>query len=206
MILMVMSVIIIISPTHAVDLSLSLKAGLNSAMLHGENAPENAARKFSGVIGAGLGIQIAKIFSLQPELYFTNKGCNYDDYTFYLPYLEVAIPQIKLLIPAENVYPAFYIAPTFSLLLNARLKFTSGDTEHDFDVKDDFKTIDFGGAAGAEFAFDLGPGRLLIDARYTLGIPTILEPDEINGEKVDQTAKNGVISGMIGYTIEFGGE
>ena len=78
----------------------------------------------------------------------------------------------------------FFIGPALSLKLSASSEFL-GNTS---DVSDSFNSVDFGLVFGGAFDF----GGLVIEARYTRGLTSIVEIGD---------AKNSVISVMLGYSF-----
>jgi hypothetical protein len=77
--------------------------------------------------------------------------------------------------------------PQIGFLMSAKV--TNGDDS--FDVKDNFKSIDFGLGLGAEYELENG---LFFDARFNLGLSSISDDDNVS-------TKNSVIQIGLGYSF-----
>ena len=201
--------------THALGFGIDLKAGVNAAYMYGENIPpmpDSSSLRFYPAVGAGFGVNIVPFFTVQSELLLSQKGYKYsDDFNEKLTYLELALPLLKLKYPGNRVSPNFYVGPSLGLLLGANYFGKSGITEYDEDVKENYKALDFAGIVGAGLEFQAGPGRLIIDLRYTLGFINVLEPavtEFPDGSTVTREleGKTGAVSLMVGYGINIGGK
>lgn len=121
-----------------------------------------------------------------------------------IKYLEIPV-LFQLLLPTSN--DVF----TTSICAGPAVAFRVGVSGEMFDVEipdesiDDLKEIlkvfDFGIAMGLGFGIKAGPGRITIDARYTLGLLSIYDYEgESDGLPED---KNMALSFMGGYMFEF---
>ncbi len=180
-----------------------LKAGLNIANLRGDDM-EDWDSKMGFSAGGFITYSINDMFAIQPEVLFTMKGAKYEKelygetlkQTISLNYLEIPV-LAKLSMPTQgSVKPNLFVGPSLAILLSAKVEWEYGVESDELDMKDDTKSIDLGLVFGGGVDFDLGPdkGKLSAEARYTLGLATVDD-----GEEVDM--KNSVISLMVGYSF-----
>ncbi len=142
-----------------------LKAGLNVASVNVENGTDLDS-KASFHVGGLAHIHVSPHFAVQPELVFSGQGGEANN-------------NVKLNLGYVNVPVMFQYmtgtgfrleaGPQLGFMLSAKTK--SGNTT--VDVKDNYKTVDFGLGLGAGYKFmDSGFG---IDARYNFGISSFNE-------------------------------
>jgi hypothetical protein len=197
-----------------------VKGGLNIATLTGYELG-GEKYKIGFVFGGFLTYELNQKFSLQPELLFTMKGAKSeyvdketeDDGSQYyskfkvswnLNYLEIPFLS-KLNIPLkENIKSNIFCGPALGIKIGATYdadyeyweKDENGDIveevneSDDGDIKD-IKSMDFGIIFGAGVEF----GKIIVDARYNLGLSTISK--EKGGSKI----KNSVISLILGIKL-----
>lgn len=207
----------------AAKVGLDVKAGLNLSKFIGKDADifefeeeEGVKHPFLPAFSGGLGlrIQIVDMFTIQPELLLSTKGTKYSmeegdfsgSFSLKSMYLEIPV-LLKFNIPAsETIYPSIYAAPALGILTSAKAveKYDDGEDsdEESEDIKDEFKAVDFGLAFGADLGIKVGPGKILLDVRYTLGLTSIWEvPNGFEGDVPD--IRNGAISVFAGYGFDF---
>ena len=143
-----------------------LKAGLNIAGVHiNDNTPKTDPRA-SFYLGGLAHIHITKYFALQPEIMYSGQGFKQTvagtDYKTNTSYINIPV------LAQFMVGDGFRIetGPQLGLLVAAHQK--AGKTSTD--IKDNFKTADFGWVVGLGYIFHSGFG---VDARYNLGISNI---------------------------------
>ena len=151
--------------TYSPHAEFGLKAGLNIANLHIQNASSPDAKL--GFNAGGLAhIHLSKQFALQPEIMYSNQGAketiSNSDYKVNLHYIN--IPVLAQLMVGDGF--RIETGPQLGLLVSARQKTEGVST----DIKDSYKTADFGWAFGLGYITHAGVG---IDARYNLGISNI---------------------------------
>ena len=199
-----------------------IKGGLNIATVTGDDI-EGFDSKMGFVFGGFITYEVNETFSFQPEVLFSRKGAKFEneyiddddkDYEEYekeevswnFNYLEIPV-LAKFEIPTEGkIKPNVFLGPALSFCLKASwhvdweykeyedgvLVYKEKGSYHgDFDVIND---IDFGLAFGAGVDF----GEITVDARYTMGLSSIADEDEIEG---NADAKNSVFSIMLGYAL-----
>lgn len=137
---------------------------------------------------AGLGVNIptgAGNFSVQPEVNFVSKGTklknSFVNQNFNFNYIEVPVL-------AKYSFGPVYVnaGPSVGFLMgkNNAVKAVYGKT----------KTVDFGVQMGAGVAIPVGPGNLIIDGRYNLGLSNI---SDVKGTEI----KNRGFAVSLGYAI-----
>ncbi|MCB9201950.1 MAG: PorT family protein [Flavobacteriales bacterium] len=173
------------------------KAGVNLANLTGD--VENSDMKVGFYVGGYANIGITEVFSFQPELLYSAQGAKFEEsgsgYSYEeklnLSYLNIPLMlQYEL---AEGFKAEF--GPQVGFLLSAKDKWEgsyAGESESgDEDVKDAFKSIDFGLNIGLNYELESG---LNFGARYNVGLSNIADEDDVD-------VKNAVISAGVGYTF-----
>lgn len=166
-----------------------LKAGMNIANIYGDDVEDVWDPKIGICVGGFITYSINDIFAIQPELLLSIKGSKAEEEilgetvktTMSLTYLE--IPVLAKLGP-------LFVGPSLAIKLSGKRKIDSAKADIE-----NLKSTDFGLVFGGGVDFDLGPGKLTVDARYTLGLATIYEPE------VETDVKNVVISIMVGYSF-----
>ena len=184
---------------QAQDVTFGAKAGLNFSNLSfdypsGVDMPDTDSRT-SIHLGITAEVSISDNFSVQPELLFSSQGAK-SDYSdndgFYDYKSESALKLNYLLIP---VMAKFYLSDAFSLeagpqigfLVSAKSDFESTETDivngvtetysDTEDVKDGFKSTDFGLNFGVGYKLESG---LNFGLRYSLGLTNLDDPDVDN--------------------------
>lgn len=197
--------------TQAQEIKFGAKAGLNGSTLIGD--AEDAKMIIGAHVGAFAEIKINDKFSFQPELLFSMQGAKSeyseseefggDIYSYSeeskvkLNYLNVPLmakyyatqkfyveagPQIGFLISAKSDYE-------YTELINGSVDYS--ESEDGFDVKDNFKSVDFGFNFGLGYEFT---ENIFTGVRYNLGLSDITD---ITG--FDDKVKNGVFQVSFGY-------
>ena len=142
-----------------------IKAGVNVAKLGQDNV--NWDTRYSWHLGLLSHIHMSKHFAIQPELYYSRQGAEH-----VIPGVDREIKLGYLQLPVLFQYMTgsgfrFQGGPQLGFLLNADQKLNGGTAT---DVKDLFKKIDIGLAAGVSYVTKPGFG---FDARYVYGLSNI---------------------------------
>jgi hypothetical protein len=182
------------------------QVGLNLANVSGSDSEmPGYDKKFRIGIGAGFFMTYAlnEMLSIQPEILYSMKGAKYEatvgDATsaFNLDYLEIPV-FLKMNFQTEgSVKPAIMAGPYLGVLLSAKDKTEIDGHSTTTDIKDDFKSTDFGIAFGASLGMQMTKGMPFIGVRYSLGLSTIAKEDSGYKPKV----KNNTISILLGYNF-----
>lgn len=175
----------VFAATKAQNVELIPKAGINISTQSIKGLGNEKTRV--GIQG-GLGVNVhtgITGFSIQPELNFINKGTSLKTTTgrekLNQNYLELPVL-------AKYSYGLVYVnaGPYIGLRLGEgnKEKLAYGDT----------KRFDLGVQMGGGLAIPAGPGKVILDARYSLGLNNIAETSGIN-------IKNRGIMVSAGYAI-----
>jgi hypothetical protein len=219
-----LAVVVTHVPASAVEVSLGVKGGLNLATFYGEDTEgyyDDRVMKPGMVIGAALGLKLADMFAIQPEVLYSQKGYAMSgeimgvEYkgAYKMDYIEIPV-LLKFLIPAGPVTPNLFAGPALGLRAAVGgYDEVDGDREEfDDDTKTEMKessnVVDFGLAMGAGIDIGVGPGSILIDVRYTLGFLKIAklsqDMEDAGMTEDDLTAdKNGALGFAVGYAFNF---
>lgn len=178
-VLLTISIVVLgLANVNAQEIKLGAKAGFNIASIHGDNT-----KAFGDVTAFNFGLMaetpISTKFSFQPELVYSGQGYDFDKNMVELNYLNV---------PLMGKY---YILKGLSLEAGPQIGFLLSAKSESINVKDSFKSIDFGANLGIGYKLDNG---LNFGARYNIGLSDINNVD-ISKDKF----KNGVLQVSIGY-------
>lgn len=184
-----------------------LKAGINYATFGGADAdaddmePERILRF---VLGAYITFQLNETIAIRPEAHYSMKGVHYEesesilgsDYDIKmdmkLNYLD--IPILGLYSLQDNL--KVYAGPSLGFYMNGETYVKlSYDGESESDTEDiesgDITSPDFGVVLGGIYSLQ---NNLTIDVRYSLGLKTIDDDEDID-------FKNSVLQLMVGYSL-----
>lgn len=173
----------------AQQLELIPKAGINIAKqaIDATNA-EKIKVGFQG--GVGLNIPTgAGGFSVQPEINFVGKGTKLE---FAGRKTDLELNYLELPVLAKYSFGPVYInaGPSIALMIDKENKFIqnygSAPTKFEFGVQ-----------MGAGIALPVGPGKIIVDGRYALGLTDVSKSAGI---------KNRGIMASLGYAIPLGGK
>lgn len=182
--------------TAKAQITYGIKAGPNFSSLRYSGDNSNFSSKVGFHAGAFVGIPIADHFSVQPEVQYSGEGAKSKesdgeggtvDVKYNLNYINIPI-MAKYTLPV-GVF--FQTGPQIGFLASAKGK-ASGVS---VDIKDGFKSTNFGWGLGAGYLSSIGVG---IDLRYTLGLSNIAK--DSGGESV----KTGNF--QVGVFYQLGGK
>jgi len=183
---------------NAQEVSFGAKAGLNIANLSGD--VEDTESLMGLHVGAFAEINFSERFSFQPELLYSMQGAKMEESELgvtmesKLKLGYINLPLMVKFYAAENFF--LEAGPQVGFLMSAKSEWeTSGggaSLSGDEDVKDDFKSIDFGLNFGLGYNFT---ENLSVGARYNLGLSNIADVDDSDDFKIN----NSVIQVSVGY-------
>ncbi|MFH1320396.1 MAG: porin family protein [Bacteroidota bacterium] len=177
---------------------------------------QNLGFLFGGIVNIG----VNKILSLQPEILFSQKGIKYIDGDDYVQktasYLE--IPLLTKFSAGNKKFSGFInLGPYLGYWVTKKTmevvggKVVSvGDKEDLFDdnIDDDGiadNRLDIGLSVGCGLALRVGPGNLIFDARYGLGLTALTKyKDDTYKPDPYTKASNRTIGISAGYLFELG--
>jgi outer membrane protein W len=185
------------TPLCAENMMLGVKGGLSLANLAGGDVYNNSI-KYGGTGGVFMRYALSDIFAVQPEVLFAMKGAKYEAEGLKsqgkINYIEIPL-LVRATMPNESkMKPSVFLGPAISILLSNKI--TNGE---EIDIKDATKSSDIGLVAGAGIEYMLEKGCVLVDARYEMGLSSIMKKSD--GEQ--REVKNRVISIMVGYGMKF---
>ena len=153
------------------------------------NRQDISGKKTKVGFQGGMGVNITtglKNFSVQPELNYVQKGTKIKGVdgksTYKFNYLEVPVL-------AKYSFGPVYVDAGPSL----GLRIARNDNAKTFT---DTKRLDFGVQGGLGVAVPAGPGKIVLDGRYDLGLTKV---GEYNGD----SGKNRGCTVSLGYAIPF---
>lgn len=166
--------------------TLGFKAGLAfadwSADVAGVGLGTDALTSFAG--GGFLRFDYGPV-ALQPELLVVTRGTGFGAGTFAgvrfkVDYAELPILAVVRLARAGAAAPYFFAGPSLAFRIGCRAVVSSGSVDVSGDCPDlpdagllDPKTLDAGLTGGGGIEFPLGPGSLLVEGRFNLGLTDI---------------------------------
>ena len=167
------------------------KAGVNFANLSGV---DNTEMKIGFHVGAVAEIKFNEKFSIQPEVVYSAQGArgmlNNIEGKANLDYINIPILAKYYIVDGFSVEAG----PQVGFLVKAEGKGTVNNVSVTTDVKDNFKSTDFG--LGFGLAYDL-PVGMFVNARYNLGLSDIR-----NNTSSGDAIKSNVIQVGIGYKFD----
>ena len=200
--------------TATAQISVGVRVGANFANQDFE--AEGLSISPDGITGLSFAVPveigITESFSVQPELVYIQKGSSFD-FEFYgyttkqettINYFEIPIlAKYKFVTEPVQAYIAAGPVIGFGLggTISAEVNGQKEEEDIDFE-RDGLKKSDFGLSIGAGVGFGAGPGQVVVDLRYILGLSNIADLED--GE--DGSIKNRGFGIGVGYMFPIGGE
>ncbi|UCG61043.1 MAG: PorT family protein [Candidatus Zixiibacteriota bacterium] len=171
-----------------------VRAGFTLTEHHGcDDCEEDMKTGFTG--GFFAEYKASPNFSVQPEFLFVMKGWGIANDNMNLNYLEFPVLFKLKIAGSAGFTPAFYAGPAGAILTSA--------SKNGLDYDQLFKSLDFGFTFGIGADFVAGTGKIIIDARYTLGLTDIIDNRELWELAYPWTEvpvmKNSALSFSIGF-------
>ncbi|MDJ1479881.1 porin family protein [Cytophagaceae bacterium YF14B1] len=202
--------------TAQAQFSIIPKAGVTLGTFSFKEKPESLKSKLGFVAGAGFNLPVGDGgFSLQPEILYTQKGFAYTEsedgidvdakHTWGL----IEVPVLAKYTFGEDAFK-FYInaGPSFGYVLNGKTKASGGgfdvNVDYEFDSDSDNR-LDIGVQAGAGISYEVGPGSIILDARYGYGLTNYIKTPD-GGDKADYKSQSRTFAVTVGYSIPLGGK
>jgi hypothetical protein len=154
-----------------------IKAGVNFANISGDDT--DGLSSLTGFVGGGfVDIPMSPTISIQPEVFYSQKGAKIDDLgtdvSIKLDYIDIPV-LFKYTMAGESARPFFLFGP--SIGFSASSKLSADGVSEDLD---NVASTDFGLVFGIGVNFQ----KFLIEGRYALGLSNILDieddPDSLN--------------------------
>lgn len=169
-----------------VPVGFGVKAGMNSTNLKfsGDGFNFNPDSKIGFYAGLLADIGVSTNFSVQPEAMYALMGAKSGSDKLNLSYVNVPV-----LLKYKTQGLSLVAGPQIGLLVSAK----EDDGSNNTDVKDEFKSTDFGILIGAGYTTLSGFG---FDARYQFGVSNIADDVDPN---IDATVKNNGFTFGVHY-------
>ncbi len=172
---------------NAEGTAFGIKAGVNFANIAGDDTGD--LNSLTGFVGGGfVDIPMSPTLSIQPEVFYSQKGAKYEemgtDVSIKLDYIDIPV-LLKFTMAGESARPFFLFGP--SIGFSASSKVSAGDV-----------SMDLEGVASTDFGLVFGIGvnfqKFLIEGRYGLGLSDINDD-----ETITQSNNNTAFQLMLGY-------
>ncbi|MBD3239385.1 MAG: outer membrane beta-barrel protein, partial [Chitinivibrionales bacterium] len=172
------------------------------------------------IAGATVTFGFGRYFAIQPELLYHRMGKEYalrqaaNIFNLEIRSDYLTIPVLfKLNLPSNDKFrPNFFVGPHLSFTLNSEVDGLNEIPDtldlgfldrvgRDDDVDDETRNVDVGVTVGVGLDIKVGPGFVVVDARYMRGFIDVFDTDEVtnNAEEI----KNQGFAIMAGYTYPF---
>ncbi len=194
----------IAGPAHAQALSFGVRGGANIANADVKGSfftqdPGNLTAFHVGLLGR---VDISRYFALQTEVWYSRKGFDKGpgDVALKLTYFE--IPVLAVLKYPARISPHVYAGPVLGLESSCRVS-TAIDDDVDCEQASEgaprTKGADSGLIFGGGVSLTAGPGALLLDVMYNLGLTDL---SEVSGEIDSIKTRTWYLS--AGYALPIG--
>lgn len=176
--------------SNAQETKFGVKGGLNLTNWAGGDV-EGTSSLVGFHVGGFAEIKIIDKLAIQPELLFSTQGTQVDgnaltgDWDIKTNYINIP------------VLAKYYIVDKFSVEAGPQLGFLVSAKVDGEDVKDSFKTVDFGFNLGAGYHFT---ENISVNLRYTIGLSPLADDADIDNEgDYYDSAKNSVLALSFAY-------
>lgn len=181
--------------SQAQSIKYGVKAG--ASLTNITNSEQDNKFGFNGGVLANFGIN--DMFSIQPEVLYSNKGYKFaggrNNLRLALNYIDVPV-LAKIATGSTGLF--FELGPQVGFRLAADVK----DSDDALSIKDYTRSVDFGYAAGLGFQAESGP---MVGLRYNGGFTRVGKDATVNGAQgTAPNSKNSAFQLYVGYT--FGGK
>ncbi len=185
------------------SLTFGIRAGGNLAsIVNSDDAPNfNQQQKIGFHAGAYLNLPLAKTFSIQPEVLYSQKGYRADrtflgnTYKYRVTTSYIDIPVLAKITPTKNF--GILVGPQISFLTNTKTKFTTPNTNFESQVNnenDNLRNNILGGLVGLEYAVSK---NFTVGARYALDF----QKNNEDGNSSSLKYRNQVASLTLGFQL-----
>ncbi len=146
----------------------------------------------TGFVGGGfVTLGLGSLFALQPELLYSQKGFQVDEFgetvKFNTNYIEIPV-LLKAQFKLAMLRPAVYAGPVLSFETGCTVSALelSVDCDDEMAGVGERKTNEWGAVFGANLDFFLGPVTLILDGRYQLGLTNLADVPDSDDEVKSQ--------------------
>lgn len=185
-----------VSAAHAQEgIRFGVKAGGSLTTLSGKDV-EDISSKFGFHAGAVANFGINDMFSVQPELLYSQKGAQDKDNSKVKLKLNYVDVPVLLRLNADGLF--FEAGPQVGFLLAAK----GTDGTNSLDIKEGYKSVDFGYAAG--LGYQMPDGGIGVGLRYNGGFANVPKDITFGSTTTEIKARNSAFQLYLSYM--FGGK
>jgi hypothetical protein len=182
------AVIALGTAAQAQDINFGAKAGVNFASMSIDPEGEMDLKSRTGLhIGVVAEFKLTETFAIQPELLYSMQG-----YKFELGGEDFETKTDYLIVP---IMAKYFVTEGLSIEAGPQVGFLmSAKDDEGEDIKDGYKSIDFGINGGLGYELPMG---VFFQARYYVGLSNIAEDSDEGATDVEY--KNNVFALSVGY-------
>jgi hypothetical protein len=184
---------------HGQTIGFKLGASIANLSIDSPLTPSSS----TGFAGGGFIRFGSGMLGLQPELLSVTKGADVSlggsNFETNLEYVEIPVLLHLTLLRGTSFSPYLFGGPTVSLEAGCSARDQDGSLDCDAlpGELSDRRSTDFGVTGGGGLAFQAGPGAVLVEGRYTIGLTNI-------NQGVGPEVRNRAPMVMAGYAIPIG--
>jgi hypothetical protein len=168
---------------------------------------ENVKSRLGLHAGIFLELGLSRNVAIQPEVAYAMRGVKLmegtTDITFQADWVEVPL-LLKLAFPSNsgsNVRPHLYAGPAVAFKMGCTAKGEEGNVSVSVDCEE-FEAVLKGTDFGLVVGGGLDLGRLMLGARYTIGMTNLNDGENLSS---DEEFKSRSISFLVGYALRLNG-
>ncbi len=184
--------LLVAAPLQA-QTTIGVKGGINVANVdtNVEDISDLIDSKTGFVGGGFVTLGLGSLFALQPELLYSQKGFQVDEFgetvKFNTNYIEIPV-LLKAQFKLAMLRPAVYAGPVLSFETGCTVSALelSVDCDDEMAGVGERKTNEWGAVFGANLDFFLGPVTLILDGRYQLGLTNLADVPDSDDEVKSQ--------------------
>ena len=166
-----------------------IKGGVSLASFSGDDTDELDTRT-GFMIGGFVTFPMGSAISIQPEVFYAQKGTKFDDLgsdvTFKLDYIDIPV-LFKYTLAGENATPYFLFGPYIGFNITSERSANGQSVDLDNVASTDF---------GLVFGIGVNFQKFLLEVRYDMGLSNIID-DDTDPDSLNNTAFHL----MLGYSF-----
>lgn len=215
--IIVLEILLAVGTSFSQNMSIGIRTGATYFTINNDEINEDTKYTMGLDLAIPFEYKLLPNFSIQPELHFTQKGVQFEemeegqkvDVAVKTNYLELPV-----LLKAQNGTEQFsyylFLAPSLGYATNRFLTEKIGDGDKD---KTDIDFIDEGVAQSQRWEFSTiggvgasvkaGPGSLVLDIRYSIGLTDNTKFENDKPDNWEKTSNRGCTL-SVGYVVPIG--
>jgi len=193
-----------LASTAQAQLALGIRAGYNSSKISvtedGTTVDEGLTSLGGFHAGADLAIGFSPMFGVQVGAAYSQKGAAFEgvDAKIAVDYVDVPVLLVVSVPTSGNITPRLFAGGVASFKMSCKLKAAGESIDCGDEDIGTLKSSYFAALFGAGIKFGVGPGGLLLDVGYQLGLTNIIDDETV-------TVKANVMQASLGYQFPLGG-